>query len=503
MGDLDWPTFKMYALINALGGEFEYMQSQVHASSNEPGFSANTVIARVLQENDLIKCHAEGGEGSSALVSQTGRRECEHSPLICTHCKHTGHMAEFCISCRGKFAGHSLEEARNAQRAVLTKAQNHIGPSSANITTSEIKDMSRPSSPAPSNIPLTVTSNTMPSVVPNTFMINGVTYGPVTPADSANIALLPIQDPNFPFRSFYAEGKPPLHTSIDWNEFSHPMEAYSASQPYGQPNESPSILDSGASCHILPEQGDFIMLNPIALHPITGFRGSCVYATGIGTIELHTKNGKWMTLNHTLFIPNSTIHLISVFTLNNDGPNACYFDAKSCSIINSSGTIIITGCAWISHRLYILDCTQKSHQFTTPNTTANVANATPSSALYAARTPDLKMWHQRLGHCSNRKIINMAHQGVVEGMPIDLSSAPAFCDHCVLGKQTRSHVPRMCEGRWATRWLEWVYIDLCGPMPCVSRYGHLYSMNVINDFTSYVWSLPLKSKSEAINVLRA
>jgi len=348
MGDLDWPMFKMYALINALGGEFKYMQSQVYASSNEPGFLANTVITRVLQENDLIKHRVEGGEGSSALVSQTGCREHECSPLICMHCKCTGHMAEFCISRRGKFAGHSLKEACNAQCAMLTKAQNHIGPSSANIATSEIKDTLRPSSPAPSNIPLTVTSNTTPSAVPNTFMINGVTYGPVTPANSANIALLPIQDPNFPFRSFYVEGKPPLHTSIDWNEFSHPMEAYLASQPHRQPNKSLSILDSGASCHISPEWGDFVTLNPIALHPITGFGGSCVYVTGIGTIELHTKNGKQMTLNHALFIPNSTVHLISVFMLNNDGPNACYFDAKSCSVIDSSGTIIITGRAWIS-----------------------------------------------------------------------------------------------------------------------------------------------------------
>jgi len=117
--------------------------------------------------------------------------------------------------------------------------------------------------------------------------------------------------------------------------------------------------------------------------------------------------------------------------------------------------------------------------------------------------PDLKTWHRCLGHCSNRKIINMVCQGVVKGMPINLSSALAFCDHCVLGKQTRSHVLRMCEGHQATRRLERVYVDLCGPMPCVSRYGHLYSMNVIDDFTSYVWSLPLKSKSEAINVLCA
>jgi len=33
MGDLDWPTFKTYVLINTLGGKFEYMQSQIHALS--------------------------------------------------------------------------------------------------------------------------------------------------------------------------------------------------------------------------------------------------------------------------------------------------------------------------------------------------------------------------------------------------------------------------------------------------------------------------------------
>jgi len=72
MGDLDWPTFKTYVLINALGGKFEYMQSQIHVLSNDPGFSAKTVVARILQESDLIKRHAEGGEGPSTLISHTG-----------------------------------------------------------------------------------------------------------------------------------------------------------------------------------------------------------------------------------------------------------------------------------------------------------------------------------------------------------------------------------------------------------------------------------------------
>jgi len=153
----------------------------------------------------------------------------------------------------------------------------------------------------------------------------------------------------------------------------------------------------------------------------------------------------------------------------------------------------------VQRRLYILDCTP---QIVTPNTTANVADTVSPSALYAMRTPDLETWHRRLGHCSTRTIIDMVCQGAVECMPINLSSAPATCDHCILGKQTRSHVPKMHEGHWATMQLERVFINLCGPMPCVSKYSHLYSMNVIDDFSNYVWSLPLKSKSEAMNMLR-
>jgi transposase InsO family protein len=39
-------------------------------------------------------------------------------------------------------------------------------------------------------------------------------------------------------------------------------------------------------------------------------------------------------------------------------------------------------------------------------------------------------------------------------------------------------------------------------MSVASRSGHLYSMNVIDDYTSYVWSLPLRHKSDAIVVLQ-
>jgi transposase InsO family protein len=91
----------------------------------------------------------------------------------------------------------------------------------------------------------------------------------------------------------------------------------------------------------------------------------------------------------------------------------------------------------------------------------------------------------------------------VLAVTIDLSTSPPKCDLCILGKQTRSTVPSVRENQKATRPLERVYVDLCGPMPVSSRSNRLYSMNVIDDFSSYVWSLPLRSKDEAAPILQS
>ncbi len=125
-----------------------------------------------------------------------------------------------------------------------------------------------------------------------------------------------------------------------------------------------------------------------------------------------------------------------------------------------------------------------------------------SSAHYTAYTPNLETWHQRLGHCNNDTIIDMARKTAVQGMRIDLTSSPPCCNHCILGKQTHSTVPKVWKGERATHLLERVYIDLCRPMPCCSQSNWLYSINVINDFSSYIWSLPLRNKEEVASILQ-
>src|SRR5260221_9876658 len=114
MGDFDWPKFKSVMLINALGGDLEYLQSQIHGMADDPGFSSATIIHRIIQEQDLIKHYAVQGEGPSALISQT--KKCEQT--ICSHCQRPGHSANFCIAPGGKFIG-TTESAQIALSPIV------------------------------------------------------------------------------------------------------------------------------------------------------------------------------------------------------------------------------------------------------------------------------------------------------------------------------------------------------------------------------------------------
>jgi hypothetical protein len=272
--------------------------------------------------------------------------------------------------------------------------------------------------------------------------------------------------------------------------------AYSATRtPIDTLADSPFILNTGATCHISPVKSDFKSLRPIAPHPITGIGGAQVHATGMGSIELCIASNHKVVLEDVLFVPTSVIRLVSVLCLNCSGNYTSSFDSNSCWVTNKAGAVVLRGSVLKTHHLFGL--TLHSPRV------GHVHPATPAhSAHYATQTPDLETWHCRLGHCSNDTIIDMVCKTAMQGMHIDLLSMPPCCNHCILGKQTYSSVPKSWEGERATRPLERVFVGLCSPMPVRSCSGCLYFINVIDDFSSYVWSLPLRSKEEAASVLQ-
>lgn len=54
-----------------------------------------------------------------------------------------------------------------------------------------------------------------------------------------------------------------------------------------------------------------------------------------------------------------------------------------------------------------------------------------------------------------------------------------------------------------TRKLGIIWVDLTGPETVSTCSGHRYIMNIVDDFTSMVWSIPLKLESDALAELKA
>ncbi|KNZ74072.1 hypothetical protein J132_08243, partial [Termitomyces sp. J132] len=67
-------------------------------------------------------------------------------------------------------------------------------------------------------------------------------------------------------------------------------------------------------------------------------------------------------------------------------------------------------------------------------------------------------------------VMQLAHDHKIKGAPNPLHCPPPKCDSCILGKQTRTPVPKLREeGRRATRKLEIVWADLMGTCSLSSK----------------------------------
>jgi transposase InsO family protein len=514
MGEINTDKLLTVFLMNALADQLPHLQSAIQSMSSNPGFCSAHVTQRIHEENELLRHReAQGLQTNISGITALAAVGKPRSRRICSNCKATGHLVDTCIKPGGKMAGRSLEDAQAAQRATSLKARAakettasaHIAATTTeSSTTSSIVSVPSTAAPTPSPSPA-------PTANPASIQLNGVTYypGQITAQAAMDVPATVAHDDwtgtvvhpdDWGFHAFLAMNDPP-RASINWDTFSRPIvmpqvdicpTAYSVSRPPAEIGDSSFAFDTGATCHISPVRSDFKTLRPISKYPVKGLGGATVYAIGIGEIELRIAKGCCITLHDVLFIPESTIRLISVITLNRSDGLTTHFDSNSCWVTNRSGATIARGSVSDTRNLYFL-----------PTPSLRVTHSKSGNAFYSAHVPDVETWHRRLGHCSVRTVVDMARNHAVKGMPIDLSSMPPKCNFCILGKQTRTTVPSMREGLKATRRLERVFVDLCGPMHVTSRSGRLYSMNLIDDYSSFVWSLPLKSKDEASHVLQA
>ena len=218
---------------------------------------------------------------------------------------------DFCIQPGGKMEGRTLEEAKAAQRAAsqrFSRSGNSSQPqaASANVAVTE--------APPTENVQTTAT----PSIT-----INGITYIPAStpsisrsPTPTGSSALYAFEDDgqlidnkDYYYDTFLAEcGE--IYASVDWDnqsEFESQSLAYSATGAPLPFTKYPFFLDTGATTHITPKRSNFELLHLIAPYPISGVRGSCIYAVGKGTVKIRISDGVHLTLDNVLFVPKSKV----------------------------------------------------------------------------------------------------------------------------------------------------------------------------------------------------
>jgi transposase InsO family protein len=107
----------------------------------------------------------------------------------------------------------------------------------------------------------------------------------------------------------------------------------------------------------------------------------------------------------------------------------------------------------------------------------------------------LQLWHRRLGHLNEKGV--RALRSMVTGIDLTKVSchSPLVCEACIEGKQHRLSFPTE-RARRATKPLEIVHSDVCGPMRTTSMGGAKYFVTFIDDFSRKVWLYVLKTKDE-------
>jgi hypothetical protein len=135
----------------------------------------------------------------------------------------------------------------------------------------------------------------------------------------------------------------PYHTFLAYNNSPFPFTVLSASSLPTISSRTSLLLfiiDTGATCHISPILSDFKFICAIKPHPIKGLGDHSVNAIGMGIIELKTPSGQ-LTLKDALYVPNTSICLISVFLLSNMNYSTHFYPCGGhCYILDYNNTIM-------------------------------------------------------------------------------------------------------------------------------------------------------------------
>ncbi|PKU72844.1 Retrovirus-related Pol polyprotein from transposon TNT 1-94 [Dendrobium catenatum] len=196
---------------------------------------------------------------------------------------------------------------------------------------------------------------------------------------------------------------------------------------------------------------------------------------GIGSIAVKMHDGHVRILKDVRHVPDLKRNLISLGTLDDSG--YIFRSERGLLRISKGALVIMKGIK--RNGLYVLQ------------------GATLVGETHVTAKQNLdktKLWHQRLGHLSDRGLIELQKQGLFGN---DSIAKIDFCESCIIGKSHRLSF-KLSTHR-AEGILDYIHSDLWGPARVATHGGNRYFLSFIDDYSRKVWIFLLKSKDETFS----
>ncbi|KAM1262144.1 hypothetical protein ACFX2G_027916 [Malus domestica] len=241
-------------------------------------------------------------------------------------------------------------------------------------------------------------------------------------------------------------------------------------------------VDSGCSNHMTGDSKLLIDMKTNVVGKVQMPTGELMNVAGFGTLVIDTSKGR-KYVKEVMYLPGLKENLLSVGQMDEHG-YYLLFGGKMCSIFDGpSLDCLVLKVEMKKNRCYPLTLIQNDQV-----------------VLRAGISKSTWIWHKRLGHLHFRGLQQLKNKEMVHGLPV-LEEMDEVCEGCQFGKQHREWFPKNQAWR-ASKPLELVHVDLCGPMQNDSLAGNKYFMLLVDDCTRMMWVYFLKYKSDALICFR-
>jgi hypothetical protein len=221
------------------------------------------------------------------------------------------------------------------------------------------------------------------------------------------------------------------------------------------------FLDSECSNHMVGSKDWLFDFDDSFRSSVKLGNDSKMHVTGKGNLKLFI-GGIVQVISDVHYLPGLSNNLLSIGQLQQKNLTIV-FQKDSCKVFNEEkGLIMFTQMSL--NRMYII-----------------YAPVIVPICLKTSIMNETKLWHDIYGHLSYKGLNTLIKKEMVRDLPIPKEETDV-CSDCMMGKQHRESIPKKAKWR-ATKKLELIHSDVCGPINPQSNGGNRYFITFTDDFS--------------------